>query len=114
MADHELIAKVVFGEATLGEVLNRFEYRISTMTVTVLRGDLRSVGYDYNSWWTEDGKIVLVGEDGGYQRRCTFNLDTKVRVHDGYLELKENSDSYRLVLLETKKITFDEILPGAA
>lgn len=114
MADQELIAKVVFGEATLGEVLKRFEYRISTVTITILRDDRPSVGYDYNSWWIEDGKIVLVGESGDYQRRCTFNLDTKVMVHDGYLELKENSDSYRLVLLETKKITFDEILPGAA
>lgn len=113
MTDQELTAKAVFGEITLGDVVSRFNHRISVVNIAVLR-NAHPVGYDYQSWWVEKGRLVLAGGDDVHRRRISFPLDAKVKIQNECLEIKEGDYNYRLIFLETKKITFDEILPGAA
>ena len=111
MNNQELIAKTVFGEITLGEVLNRFENRISSIGIGPVG---RKFDAEYNSWWTEERELHCVGRDEVYERKIVFNLDSKVRVYENHLEISVSGRSYRIVFFETKGIKLDSLLPGAA
>lgn len=112
MNDKELIAKTVFGEITLGEVLSRFEYRISSISIGPAE---RTFDAEYNSWWTERGELHCVGHDEVYERKIIFSLASKVRVHEDHFEVMNCSGRlYRVFFFETKPIKFDPLLPGAA
>jgi hypothetical protein len=105
MTDQELMAKAVFGEITLGEVLNKFADKISFIEVD--RGGLDA---RYESWLLEDGELQLFGE---YEMELALPLDSKVKVQEHSIEFRHEDETYSLTFVESKTIKFDSLLPGA-
>lgn len=104
MNDKEMLAKNVFGELTLEEVFHRFNKDLVAIHVE------NSLGADFvnTSWSIDDGQLLGHGE---YELDFVFNLETKVKVLDSHIELKdeEGTEWYLTLLLPVK---FDRILPG--
>jgi len=105
--DRELIAKAVFGEITLGEVIGKFESSISSIFVERDGEDLGN----FDSWAIEEGHLQLLSE---HAVEADFLLDSRVKVHESWLELEKDGVVWTLSFLEYKKVRFDSILSGAA
>lgn len=100
----ELVAKTVFGEMTLGEVFQKFEGRVSSITVILDRG----MDSEYTSWIFDAGTVSFVGE---WEVEYEFPLNTKVKVREDFLEFEYKSETYTITLTESKNIRFDALLP---
>ena len=112
MTDQELIAKTVFGEITLEEVLNKFADRISSIEVDqgfLDDGILYSEANKYESWLLEDGELQLFGK---YGTELALPLDSKVKVQEHDIEIRNEDGIYSLTFIEFRSIKFDSLLPG--
>lgn len=104
MTDQELIAKTVFGEITLGEVLNKFESKISWMEVEY---DGREAKYE--SWVLEDGDLQLFGE---WEMEVRLPLDSKAKIREDSIEVEYEGENFTFTFIESKTVRFDSLLPG--
>jgi len=102
-----LVAKAVFGEITLGEVLKKFHKKISAIIVEYLDSE-----NTYDSWCIDDL------EDGGQELQLmddyevtSFPLETKVKLRSGELEIENEVGTFILTFMEHKKVKFDSLLP---
>jgi hypothetical protein len=105
MTDQELIAKTVFGEITLGEVLKKFADRISSIEV-----ESNGLDSQYESWLLKDGELRLFGE---YEMELALPLDSKVKVQEDSIEVRHKDETYSLTFVESNVIKFDSLLPRA-
>jgi len=102
-----LVAKAVFGEITLGEVLKKFHKKISAIMVEY--EDNESI---YDNWCVDDDG------DGGQELQLpddyevtSFPLETKVKLRSSELEIENEVGTFILTFMEHKKVKFDSLLP---
>lgn len=105
MTDQELIAKTVFGEITLGEVLNKFESKISWMEVEHEGSEAK-----YESWVLGEGFLQLFGE---YEMELSLPLDSKTKVRKDSIEVEYEGETFTFTFMESKTVKFDSLLPGS-
>jgi hypothetical protein len=58
----------------------------------------------------EDGELQLFGE---YEIELALPLDSKVKVQEYSIEIRNEDGTYSLTFVESKVIKFDSLLPGA-
>ena len=97
-----LVAKAVFGEITLGDVLKKFHKKISAIVV-----EYEDSEFIYDSWCVDEGELQLM-ED---YETLSFPLDTKIKLRSSELELEDETGIYVLTFMQHKKVKFDSLLP---
>lgn len=95
-----LVAKVVFGEITLGDVLNEFKKNIVALHIYSEDAGLDQIASG-DQWWDTGSSLEVLGE--------SFNLKTKVKIRDNSLEFSQAFCEYTLTLLG--KLPLDSLLP---
>lgn len=99
----KLVAKTVFGELTLGDVLKKFHKNISAITV-----EYEDKEATYDNWYFDEGELQIIDE---YEKVCSFPLDAKVKVRSDELEFENENGTFILTFMEHKKVKFDSLLP---
>ena len=97
-----LVAKAVFGEITLGDVLKKFHKKISAIVV-----EYEDSEFIYDSWCVDEGELQLM-ED---YETLSFPLDTKIKLRSSELELEDETGIYVLTFMQHKKVKFESLLP---
>jgi hypothetical protein len=101
-----LVAKAVFGEITLGEVLKKFHKKISAIIV-----EYEDNENTYDNWCVDDGDCGQELQLMDDYEVTSFPLETKVKLRSGELEIEHEVGTFILTFMEHKKVKFDSLLP---
>lgn len=102
MTNQELVAKTVFGEITLGDVIRKFKPDIQSIHI-----ETDGVEVVVNSWKVSEKNLKLYND---YDLEGCFDLETKVKVYDDHLEFEHDGLEFYMSFLVTAKLS--SLIPG--
>lgn len=115
MKNKELVAKAVFGQITLGEVINKFGDKISRIFVESDYGEFDGSSYSKDTgeevFFVVDKKNKTISFHSSYQIDLQLDLSTKVKVKPNEIEIENEEGRFVLTFIETKVVSFESILP---
>lgn len=103
MSDKELLAKNVFGEITLRDIIRHFTGRIEAFHIY---GEDNGIDISSKDWGMNEEYLQFYSE---YEIDLEFHLDAKIKVREKELEVETEGKTYILTIYQ--KADFSHLMP---